>query len=104
MSDYYPDRWVELEFYKAGEFSCKKILAGWYGGYLGTNSWKLNSGVESEVEDDQTISFKGYSGSVYHCDKLNWGLSGYTSMILNGWLAETEGTDIEIRLIERNKL
>ena len=42
-----PDNWVVV---KVGE-GIYKVLAGWSGGYLTSDSWKLNSGI-SEVKDD----------------------------------------------------
>ena len=35
MRGYSPDRWVIVTFNKGTDTEVSKILAGWYGGYLG---------------------------------------------------------------------
>lgn len=64
-----PDNWVVVkvdeDFYK--------VLAGWSGGYLDGDCWRLNSGI-SEVKDDGDYwLFIGESGSVYQCHKKGYG-------------------------------
>ena len=64
MSDYRPDYWTIID---TGE--CCKVLAGWSGGYLDGDSWKLNSGI-TKVEDlGDEWAFHGVTGSVYYCNK-----------------------------------
>ena len=64
MSTYNPDRWLLL---KLGEV--QKVLAGWSGGYLDGDSWKLSSGVNNIEEDGDYWLFHNYSGSIYKCHK-----------------------------------
>jgi len=90
MSDYQPDKWVILECTLRGETNYK-ILGTWYGGYTAGDRWKLNSGIEHATRDSddyKKISFWGYSGSVYECRDTEecYGMSMYTSSILNSWL------------------
>lgn len=67
MSTYTPDAWVPvlIESEKFGKVY--KVLAGWYGGYLGSDSWKLSSGIESIKlsEDDSVLTMPQSSGSTY---------------------------------------
>jgi hypothetical protein len=84
MSVNVPDRWVVLEI-NNGKETLNKVFAGWYGGYLDGDSWKLNSGNVKEEEFDDRWEFTGYSGSTYVCYKEKYGLSGYMSSILTGW-------------------
>jgi len=64
LNDYTPDNWVVLKITNEGE-TLYKVLAGWSGGYLDGDSWRMNSGI-TRVEDHETYySFYGYSGSVY---------------------------------------
>ena len=44
MSVYQPDNWIIVELPNNTGY---KILAGWSGGYLHGNSWRLNSGIKS---------------------------------------------------------
>jgi hypothetical protein len=64
-----PHNWVVV---KVGE-GIYKVLAGWSGGYLDGDSWKLNSGISEVKDDGDHWLFIGESGSVYRCHK-----EGYT--------------------------
>ena len=65
---YKPDNWVIIEITVDDE-TYYKVLAGWSGGYLDGDSWRMNSGIVSVEEDDEYYYFKGFSGSVYKCRK-----------------------------------
>ena len=82
--NYTPDRWVVLEINNGTEI-INKVFAGWYGGYLDGDEWKLNSGNVKEEEFDDRWEFTGHSGSVYVCYKNAYGISGYMSSVLAGW-------------------
>jgi len=84
MSVNVPDRWVVLEI-NNGKEVVNKVFAGWYGGYLDGDSWKLNSGNTNEEEFDDRWEFTGYSGSTYVCYKQNYGMNGYMSTLLRDW-------------------
>lgn len=67
MSDYSPDNWVVIKI--KGKDPHYRVLAGWSGGYLNGNSWRLNSGITKVEEDDRNYYFFGASGSSYCCNK-----------------------------------
>lgn len=69
MSDYNPDCWVVFEIDVPGHPKHQKVLAGWYGGYLGSDSWQINSGITKIEEEPKVFLFHGASGSVYRCPK-----------------------------------
>ena len=79
MSDYTPDNWVVIKFtqqvksgntgYGRTEKVFYKVLAGWSGGYLGSDSWRLNSGIVDVEETIDSLIFIGHSGSRYICNK-----------------------------------
>ncbi len=83
MSKYIPDKWVVIEM-DNGEGKIQKILSTWYGGYLRGNSWRLSSGITEVEELDDSYIIKNHSGSVYICFKNRYGMSIYTSGILEG--------------------
>jgi hypothetical protein len=86
MSEYTPDRWTMLEITGKGSEPIRKIFAGWYGGYLGSDSWKLNSGVTNiRIDDSGHYEFDGQSGSTYYCHTNTYGMSGYMSQVLADW-------------------
>jgi hypothetical protein len=72
MSLYQPDNWVMI--FMNGDDPHYKILAGWSGGYLSGDSWKISSGVVKVDDHDTYYSFTNHSGSVYQCDKQSYGL------------------------------
>ena len=73
MSDYTPDNWVVLKIKEGkGTFPCYKVLAGWSGGYLDGDSWRMNSGITRVEDDGDYYNFYGSSGSCYRCYKENY--------------------------------
>lgn len=102
MSKYNPDRWVVLEFtYSNGE-TLKKVFAGWYGGYLNGDSWKLSSGVTNQREFDDRYEFENHSGSLYICPKPAYGMSGYMGSIYSSFMKQVQESNGEasMRLCE----
>lgn len=95
MTTYTPDAWVVLKIAspKTGE-TINKVFAGWRGGYITGDSWKLNSGNERVVEHSDHFEFYGYSGSVYKCFKSRYGMTGYMGSVLAYW--EEHNKDIKI--------
>lgn len=112
MNAYHPDKWVMLKITSKEQGVCYKVLASWYGGFGGSNSWKLSSGTKSasvaDVGQKGWFNFPQESGSEYTCHLNSYGTSGYTHSILNGWLtslAEAGGdSTIEVMPEETNFL
>jgi hypothetical protein len=63
-----PDNWILIKIVSPEE-TFYKVLAGWSGGYLDGDSWRMNSGVDRVEEDGDYYLFIGASGSVYKCHK-----------------------------------
>lgn len=82
MSDNNPDRWVVLELSNESS-TIRKVFAGWYGGYLGSDSWKISSGIVEEKDCGNYYEFINHSGSVYRCHKNSYGMSGLMASIHN---------------------
>jgi sulfatase maturation enzyme AslB (radical SAM superfamily) len=82
MSNYTPDRWVVIEL-SDKDTTIKKVLAGWYGGYLGSDSWRISSGIAEEADCGEYYEFTNHSGSVYQCRKGSYGMSGLMGSIHN---------------------
>lgn len=83
MSEYVPDKWILVEVTsKHGTF--QKIFASWYGGFGGSDSWKLSSGNTNCIDRGKYWEFPQASGSTYKCGKDNVGTSMYTQSILSG--------------------
>lgn len=80
-----PDKWLVLKITNnSTQETLYKIFATWYGGYLGSDSWKMNSGIkEINIHEDDYIDFIGYSGSCYRCVIGCYGTSLYSQGVLN---------------------
>ena len=94
MSEYVPDKWVVVRITTKGGEVVDKVLAGWYGGFAGSDHWKLNSGIKSVAEHSDRFEFRGYSGSLYVCYKHCYGLSFLTASMLKSWT--DRGIDMDL--------
>lgn len=98
----FPDKWIVVKVEKLdnSENAHYRIFASYYGGFAGSNSWRLNSGIKSvEVENDFFL-FHGHSGSLYKCHKDCYGTSGYSNSVLQN-MKETYKT-ISLTEMESN--
>lgn len=91
MNAYTPDHWVILELTPAGKETWYRLFAGWYGGYLGSDSWRVNSGITKLIDKEDHYEVYGHSGSCYKCYKSAEGTSGYMESILAGFQKDAEG-------------
>lgn len=82
MTEYNPDNWVILKV-DGPDGMFYRVLAGWSGGYLDGDSWKINSGIVSIDADETCYYFKGYSGSVYKCHKESETLRNNNAYVYN---------------------
>jgi hypothetical protein len=98
MSDYRPDRWTVLRIHATGEI-IYKVFASWSGGYTGSDSWKLNSGITRATLVRDSWEFDGSSGSVYSCHKDSYGTNGYGGHVLHGLLEQAEKQGIQIDVL-----
>lgn len=73
MSEYTPDNWVIIKINNKDK-PLYKVLAGWSGGYLDGDSWRMNSGITEVKVIGDYIEFWGYTGSCYTCHKNAYGL------------------------------
>ena len=62
---YLPDNWVILEFKQDDGEIFHKVLAGWSGGYLDGDHWRMNSGITKIVTNENNYDIHGQTGSIY---------------------------------------
>lgn len=101
MSDYRPDRWTVICIHATGQ-TIYKVFASWYGGFAGSDSWKLNSGITRATLVGDSWEFDGSSGSVYSCHKDSYGTNGYGGHVLNGLLEKAEQQGIQIDVLSES--
>ena len=90
---YSPDNWVVIK-YKGDDPHCR-VLAGWSGGYMDGDSWRMNSGIVRVEEDEHLFLFYGASGSCYECNKQSYCLRKNNA---HTWVAlkEVHGDNVEL--------
>jgi hypothetical protein len=99
MSDYTPDRWVVVKITDADSPPIYKVFACWFGGYAGSDSWKLNSGITKATLDGNVYSFEGSSGSVYDCHKDTYGYNMYGGSVLHKIIDKAEKNNIKMEIL-----
>ena len=94
MSEYTTDKWVVIEIDYDGD-NFQKILSSWYGGWAGSDSWRLSSGITEVEELEDSYIIKNNSGSVYTCFKKRYGMSAYAAGVLEDFRKQAPVTIVE---------
>ena len=83
--NYFPHKWVVIDYGEEVGFAPQRyaILAGWYGGFAGSDSWKRSSPiVEWDVEGD-ILEVSTESGSKYVLHKGAIGVTMLTQSLIS---------------------
>ena len=99
MSDYNPEKWLIVKITGPDTPPVHKVFACWYGGYLGSDSWKLNSGITKMVEKGDYFFFDGSSGSTYACRKGCYGANGYGHGVLQNMIDKVEASGGTLQIL-----
>lgn len=83
LSEYTPDRWVVICGTTDDGTLRRRVLAGWTGGYLDSDYWRMSSGIATTIEYDDRYEFDNESGSRYICYKSRQGFTGLSAAIFN---------------------
>jgi hypothetical protein len=82
-----PDWWVIVQIPYG-----YKVFASWNASGLSGDRWRLNSGIKHVTSDPEFYYFHGYSGSVYQCNRLGYGVSSvWTGSVLDGMVDASGG-------------
>ena len=105
MSTYTPDAWVPVLLESEQYGKVYKVLAGWYGGFAGSDSWKLSSGVESiSVSEDGTVlTMPQSSGSTYIASKQTH-VSLLMGTVFESFEKQAEENNFTIKMISVEEL
>lgn len=93
-----PDNWIIIKLESPSE-TLYKVFSTWRGGFSIGDRWRLNSGIEKVEEDGDYYNFIGYSGSVYRCNKHNYGTSNYTGSVIANAIKQDEKENTIITII-----
>lgn len=97
--EYTPDKWVVVKIEGEKFPLTYKVFACWYGGYLGADSWKLNSGIEKIVKQDNCYLFEGYSGSTYKCHEGGYGTNMYGHGALQDIIEKSKKVGVTVEIL-----
>lgn len=98
---YIPNRWVIVEIVVSASTVIRKVLAGWSGGYLDADNWRMSSGITKVVEHDDRYDVHNQSGSTYTCFKSAVGVTSLSGSILNNLSNQAdERGDVSIKIID----
>lgn len=97
MNTYNPDYWVIVQIDEN-----KKVLAGWVGGYLDGDSWRMSSGITDIKVRGDDVTITNRSGSVYQCKKSGYGFTGLMGQVYQGMqkTAIEEGIELSVMDVE----
>lgn len=73
-----------------------RVLCSWYGGYAGSDSWKLSSGNQSVIDRGEYLEVPQHSGTVYHLYKNAERMSGLMLGIYNKIVKDAQGYKVEV--------
>ena len=94
MAVYEPHAWVIAKIRREDEEPEYRVLAGWYGGYLTGDSWRINSGIVRIVREGDFYAFYGESGSCYRCHKGTYKMSSMTASAFEMLSKATPGMSV----------
>lgn len=83
---YNPDKWLLVKI--GGTDPHYRVFGSWSGGYLGSDEWRLNSGITRAEEDETHYHFYGSTGSCYSCNKEMYGATAYGWNVIEGYVDE----------------
>ena len=106
MNTYTPDKWQVVKIFGKDIPLTYKVFACWYGGYSGSDSWKMNSGIKSAKKEEGYWLFEGFSGSIYKCFEGNYGTHMYGHGVLEDIIKRSKeaGVNVEIMPEDTNWL
>ncbi len=98
---YCPDRWIVVIITTPTE-SWKRVFSGAYGGYGGSDTWRMSSPIVSETREGNALTFITESGSEYQCHLGAYGMSGYMNAVFDNY-AERNSEKVSLLIDETYK-
>lgn len=94
----YPDKWLILEITDKTHGTFRKILGSWYGGYLGSDSYRVSSAVQKSTETENDYEFVTET-SVYICRKGSQGMNPIATTVLVKMTNHAESVGSTVKVI-----
>lgn len=96
--EYEPDRWVIIEGVWFNGEPTRRVLAGWSGGYLYDDEWRMSSGITNITEYDDRYEIDNHSGSHYICYKNRRGLTSLSAAALKSY--QEKYPELKLTIVE----
>lgn len=97
---YTADKYEILKITPDGQESHYRLFTSNGGGYVDGDSWRMNSGITSIIEDpDGMLHVRGNSGSEYVVNKDMRGSTAYTSSILSQMIEQAHKHHMQVEII-----
>lgn len=81
---YFPHKWVVIDYGKEYEATQRyAILAGWYGGFAGSDSWKRSSPIVEWDFKEDSLEVTTESGSKYILHEKAIGVTMLTQSLIS---------------------
>jgi hypothetical protein len=96
---YTPDLWSIVEIRDEKE-TYRRVLASWYGGFAGSDSWKISSAINEVVELPNAYEFHNESGSIYIAYKNSYGASSLALSVFHGMQQESGNMNMKLELLK----
>jgi hypothetical protein len=109
--EYMPDSWVIVRITTNDGEKIDKVLAGWYGGFAGSDYFRLNSGITkierktlfanntNSQSSYDVYEIHGYNGSIYRCLESDERLTCLTGSIFHS-LKDNLKDDATVEIID----
>lgn len=91
-----PDCWVFVKVRGPNTEGVTRILCSWYGGFAGSDYWKLSSGNVKTTDRGEFLEILQHSGTVYRLYKGSQRMSGLMSNILHNLNSREENLKLEV--------
>ena len=96
---YTPDRWQIAQVIPTDnpDNTIERVFAGWHGGYMDSDEWKMSSQIQSVVEHKDRYEFQNESGSTYVCYKNRVGMTSLMGSVL---LSFNSSDQLKVNIID----
>lgn len=99
MNIHTPDAWVIVRIEHDGKI-VHRLLAGWVGGYVDGDRWRMSSGITDIYDEETHYLVKNQSGSKYRCDKASQRLTGMMQNVFWSYEQDYKGLGATIEVVD----
>ena len=91
-----PDFWEIIKVTNKEGRVVYRLFGSWAGSYLGSASWRINSGIDRVTREGVYWLFHGASGSIYRCHQNAYGAHWFGASALQGMINNFSELKVEV--------